>query len=287
MLEIKEHHSPSRGFFISADKLFEAQSKFQKIQLFQHDFYGKILRLDDYFQLSEFDEFLYHEPLIHFPLFSHPNPKNILIIGGGDFCSLREIIKHPVERVTLVELDPEVVEISKKHLNDINKNSFQDPRLNLIIQDGFDFLKTTKEKFDIIILDLTDAVGESKKLYTQDFYELISNKLDPKGILSLHLEQPLTYPKTFSRIYTTLKSVFKYLEIHSTFVPIYGTLISFGLASQDLNFKTLNLKENILDLKYFSPEIFKSALTTPKYLQDIANSDKRVITSQDPLEDLA
>ncbi|MAG45724.1 MAG: polyamine aminopropyltransferase [Nanoarchaeota archaeon] len=286
MPEIKEYHSKTRGFFIKAEKLLETQSKFQKIGLFKHDFYGKILRLDNYFQLSEFDEFLYHEPLIHFPLFSHPSPKKVLLIGGGDFCSVREILKHPIEKITQIELDPDVVKISKEHLKNINKESFKDPKLNLIIQDGYEYLKTTKEKFDVIILDLTDAVGESRKLYTQEFYELVSIRLNEKGILSLHIEQPLTYPKIFSRIYNTLKSVFKYLELHSIFVPIYGTLISFGLCSQNLDFKEINVEKTLPDLKYFSPEVFKSALVTPQYLVDLTNLDKRIITQQEPLEDL-
>jgi spermidine synthase len=285
MEEIKEFHSPTTGFFIKAKPLIKKKTPFQNLELYQHNTYGKILRLDGYFQVAESSEFFYHEPLVHPPLHTHPNPKEILVIGGGDGCSLKEILKHPINKVTLVELDKEVINVSKKHLYSINKNSFQDPRVEITIQDGFNFLSKTEKKFDVIVLDLTDAVGESKKLYTKEFYALVSTKLDKNGVLSLHIEQPLTYPKTFSRIYNTLKSVFKNMKIHSTFVPFYGTLITFGLCSQDLDFKTLH-KRNIKGLKYFSPKIFKSSLLVPKYLKDLTNLDKRIITNKIPLKSL-
>ena len=118
----------SSGFFLfSRSKLYSKKSKFQNIEIFDHDFFGKVLRIDGCFQTSELDEYLYHEPLVQFALFSHPTPKKVLIIGGGDGGSLEEVIKHKdVEKIIMVELDKEVVEVSKKFLNQINKNAFMD-----------------------------------------------------------------------------------------------------------------------------------------------------------------
>ncbi|MAG78592.1 spermidine synthase [archaeon] len=296
MKEIKEFHMPSFGFFIiPKEKIIEKKTKFQRLEIFEHDFYGKVLRLDGYFQTSEFDEFLYHESLVQFPLFAHPNPKNVLIIGGGDGGALEEVTKHKdIENIIMVELDKEVIEFSKKYLTEINKNSFDDKRVTLRIEDGINFLENTKETFDVIILDLTDPSGESRKLYTKEFYELISRRLNKNGILSLHTEAYIHYPKIFSRILSTLKSVFKYIGNHSTFIPIYGTSLSFGLCSNDINFnkidnETLNKRfrrRNVSDLKYLSSEIFKSALIEPKYIKDIMKTDTRISTLDNPIEEV-
>ncbi|MBU2615928.1 MAG: polyamine aminopropyltransferase [Nanoarchaeota archaeon] len=296
MKEIKEFHQPSFGFFIiPKQKILEKKTKFQKLELFEHDFYGKVLRLDGYFQTSEFDEFLYHESLAQFPLIAHPNPKKILIIGGGDGGSLEEVTKHKhVENITMVELDKEVVEFSKKYLDKINKNSFEDKRVNLIFDDGIKFLENTKENFDVIILDLTDPSGESRNLYTKEFYELVSKKLNKKGILSLHTEAYIHYPDIFSRIISTLKSVFKFVGNHSVFIPIYGTSLSFGLCSNDINFKEIDKdtlekrfqNRTISDLKYLDSNIFKSALVEPKYIRDIMKTDTRISTLEDPIEEV-
>lgn len=296
MKEIKEFHQPSFGFFIiPKQKILEKKTKFQKLELFEHDFYGKVLRLDGYFQTSEFDEFLYHESLAQFPLIAHPNPKKILIIGGGDGGSLEEVTKHKhVENITMVELDKDVVEFSKKYLCKINKNSFEDKRLNLIFDDGIRFLENTKENFDVIILDLTDPSGESRNLYTKEFYELVSKKLNKDGILSLHTEAYIHYPDIFSRIISTLKSVFKFVGNHSVFIPTYGTSLSFGLCSNDINFKEIDKdilekrfqNRAISDLNYLDPGVFKSALVEPKYIQDIMKTDTRISTLEDPIEEV-
>ncbi|MFW5846603.1 MAG: polyamine aminopropyltransferase [Nanoarchaeota archaeon] len=296
MKEIKEFHQSSFGFFvIPKQKILEKKTKFQKLELFEHDFYGKVLRLDGYFQTSEFDEFLYHESLVQFPLFAHPNPKKILIIGGGDGGSLEEATKHQnIEKITMVELDKEVVEFSKKYLPKINKNSFEDKRVNLIFDDGIKFLENTKENFDIVILDLTDPSGESRDLYTKEFYELVSKRLNTSGILSLHTEAYIHYPDIFSRIISTLKSVFKYVGNHSVFIPIYGTSLSFGLCSNDINFKDISKdilekrfqNRNIPDLKYLDPKVFQSTLVEPKYIKDLMKTDTRISTLEDPIEEV-
>jgi len=296
MKEIKEFHQSNSGFFIiPKEKILEKKTNFQRLELFEHELYGKVLRLDGYFQTSEFDEFLYHESLVQFPLFAHPNPKKVLIIGGGDGGSLKEIIKHQtIETIKLVELDKEVVDFSKKYLNKIHKNSFEDQRVNLIFDDGMKFLEKNKETFDVIILDLTDPSGESKNLYTKEFYELVLSKLNEKGILSLHTESYIHYPEIFSRIITTLKSVFKYVSIHSVFIPIYGTSLSFGLCSNDINFKEIDKnslekrfqKRNISDLKYLDSNIFLSALVEPKYVKDIMQKDTRISRLETPIKEV-
>ena len=292
---VNDTQDGTSGFFlISAIKLFSEKSKVHEIEVFEHDFFGKVLRIDGSFQTSELDEFLYHEPLVQFALFANKNPKKVLIIGGGDGGSLEEVVKHKdVNNITMVELDERVIEISKKYLRNIHKNSFYDKRIKLIINDGMKFLKDTKEKFDVIILDLTDPSGESLKLYTKEFYEIVKNALNSGGIVSLHTESYLFYPKMFGRIINTLKRVFKYVSPHGNDVPLYGGTISFALCSNSVNFNKLSIKtikqryikKNISNLKYFTPDILISSLQLPKYVKEAINNNKKIITIRNQLKE--
>jgi len=251
MEEIKEYHTENIGFFIKPQrKIFESQSEYQKIEIFEHEFFGKILRLDGVFQTSEYDDFVYHEPLVHTPLLLHSNPRDVLIIGGGDGGALREILKHrSIEKIVLVELDSMVIDVSKKYLTSINQNSFDDPRVNLIIEDGRSYIKESNETFDVIILDLTDPNKESSDLYTKEFYELLSNSLNKNGILSLHAGSPIFARKDFLRILDNLKFIFSSVIFSSKFIPIYGTELAFVLCSND---------PHILDREFRKdPEILK------------------------------
>ena len=276
---LMEYNNPTHGFFISPrKKLFEGKSKFQKIEVFEDNFYGRILRLDNQFQTAEFDEFIYHEAITHFALFSHKNPKKVLIIGGGDGGALEEVLKHRiVNSITLVDIDKKVIEVSKKYLTRINKFSFEDKKVNVIIKDGLEYLKNTNLNFDIIILDITDPSTESKKLYTKEFYKLISNKLNKGGIFSLHAESPLDYSNLSRKIIQNLKKVFKFNLSYSTFVPIYGTIITFVFCSKETNFYGITkeviekrFKERkIKDLRLFTPGIFISSFVVPPYIKNI------------------
>jgi len=283
------------GFFIiPKSKIYSKKSKFQQIEIFYHDYFGKILRIDGCFQTSELDECLYHEPLVQFALFSHPNPKKVLIIGGGDGGSLKEVVKHKdIEKIVMVEIDKEVVNISKRFLKNINKNAFKDKRVKIIYQDGIKYLEENKEKYDVIILDLTDPSGESLRLYTKEFYEKVKKKLNKKGVVSLHTESYLFYPKVFGRIISTLKSVFNYVSPHGNDVPLYGGTISFALCSKDINFT--NIKEfevvrrldrkKIKDLKYFTPSLFLASLELPKYVNEVIEQKHKLITLDNPLKE--
>lgn len=292
---IFDEQDGTSGFFLSAkSKLFSKKSQFQKIEVFEHDFFGKVLRIDGCFQTSELDEYLYHEPLVQFALFSHPHPKKVLIIGGGDGGSLKEVTKHKdLVNITMVELDKDVVDVSKKFLNKINKNSFSDNRVNILYQDGIKYLEETKETFDVIILDLTDPSGESLKLYTKEFYENVKNRLNEMGIVSLHTESYLFYPKVFGRIISTLKSVFRHVSAHGNDVPLYGGTISFALCSEDINFDKLEISEieirqkvkGVYGLKYFTPDLFIASLKLPRYVEDIVSQKNEIITLKNPLNE--
>ena len=167
-----EYLTDDWGFFIRSARLIEKfRSPFQDVEVHDSKPFGKLFRLDGYFMTSEKDEFFYHENLVHMAALSHPHPRRALIVGGGDGGSAEELLKHPsMQAVTLAEIDAAVVDISRKHLRSVHRGSLDDPRVALRIEDGFAYVRGTAEKFDLIVLDLTDPGGPSTPLYTVDFY---------------------------------------------------------------------------------------------------------------------
>lgn len=271
------------NFSIPEKKIFETRSKFQKIEIIENNFFGRVLKLDNALQTSEEDEFLYHEPLVHSPMFLSKAPKRVLIIGGGDGGALEEISKYSeLDEIVLVEIDKEVIRVSKEYLKKINEDSFKDPRSKIVIADGFDFLRKNSIKFDIIILDLTDPSRDSIKLYSNEFYCMLSNNLNKEGILSLHAESYFSSRSIFLEIISNLRSSFREVHVFSHFVPLYGDLMAFVMCSnahlfcqnKDDLINRFNSR-NIPNLKYFSPEIFSSSSVLPKYINDLLFSYKQ------------
>lgn len=216
------------------EKLCSVKSEFQKIVVFDTWDYGRVMVIDDSVQTAESDEFIYHEVMIHPPLLMHPNPKRVLIIGGGDGGSIEETLKHKyLTEAVQSELDKEVIEASRKYLSSISKGAFDDPRAKVNYREGRKFLEESTEKYDVIVLDLTDPTDHSKLLYTKEFYELAVSKLTEGGIISLHLSAWSPFPKVTGAIYQTLKSVFPYVRTFSNLVPSYGMELAFCYASKD------------------------------------------------------
>ncbi|MFH0889959.1 MAG: polyamine aminopropyltransferase [Candidatus Aenigmatarchaeota archaeon] len=282
------------GHYLKVDKmLFEGKSKYQKLLVINNSKFGNVLVLDGFFQVSELDEYLYHEPLVQPAMFSHPNPKNVLIIGGGDGGVLEEVLKHnTVEKAVMVELDNDVVDVSKKYLKSICKDAFSDRRTRLIIDDGRKFVEETKEKFDVVIIDLTDPFGPSKMLYTKEFYTAISNAMTKDGIVALHTESPLFTPKVFNVIVKTLKSVFKHVNVHMGFVNTYGVVWSFGNASNSIDITKIKgsdleareVKRGVKDLKYYAPKNYPNIFELANSVKSILETEAEISTDEKPLE---
>ena len=170
-LWITEQYLETRYSYKVKKSLFQGKSEFQKVDVVDTYDLGKMLFNDNLVMISEKDEFVYHDMITHVPLFTHPNPKNVLVIGGGDGGSLREVLRHSsVEKCTMVEIDEMVVNACKEHIPQ-TACAFSDPRAELIIDDGLKFVKETKEKFDVIIVDSTDPGGPSTLLFGDEFYQ--------------------------------------------------------------------------------------------------------------------
>ena len=237
-MEIRENINASSGVYYKIKNTpASKQTQFQKAELVETDAYGKALLLDGRTQVTERWEYRYHEPLVHPIMLIHPNPKRVLLIGGGDGGALREILKYKsIEAVDFAELDPDVVEFSKEHFPSIHGGSFSDPRVSFHFGDGRAFVEQAVKKsansYDIIIMDMTDPIGPAGMLYTAEFFTSIKKLFkDKNACFAMHGESPVAWQEAFACIGATLSEVFKNVSIAACYVPMYGTLWSFRYAS--------------------------------------------------------
>ena len=276
------------GFFYRSCGIVEARrSEWQALEVVDTPEFGRVLRVDGVTMTSERDEFYYHENLVHVPAMTHPSPRSVLIVGGGDGGALEEVLKHPcVERVSLVELDPAVVELSTRHLSSIHRGAFRDPRVTLHFCDGRQWLSGSDHAFDLILLDLTDPVGPCQALHTAEFYGICRDKLTAGGALALHVQSPVSRPRTFARINRTLRSVFEHVRPYLVYVPTYGTWFGMALASPTLDPLTDSAEalvrrvheRAITDLRFYNAATHFAVFALPNFVLEILREEVSLVT---------
>ncbi len=254
--------------------LYKKKSKLQNIKVLDTYSFGRTLVLDGIIQTTEKDEFIYHEMLTHPVMLTSSRPENILVIGAGDGGILREVLKYPVKKITLVEIDKTVINLSKKYLPSIHKNSFASKKLNLVIENGAEFVKNTKEVFDVAIIDSPDPVGPAKILFSKKFYKNIYEILSPEGIMARQSGSTFLQENELKENYKILKDIFPYVYIYTAGIPTYiGGLFSFIMASKTK--KTADLTaagERIiksLKTKYYNRDIHRSCFMLPEYIKKL------------------
>jgi len=256
------------------EHLYHKESKYQTIDVLESAYYGKVLVIDKVVMLTERDEFVYHELLTHVPLQYMENPLSVLIIGGGDGGTAREVLKYrSVNRVVLVEIDKEVIETSKKFFPTLSF-SFDDKRLEVMIEDGAKFVKETDEKFDLIIVDSTDPVGPGEVLFSSEFYKDCSSILKDSGVLTAQTESPfdLVYRPVIQNIYENLKTGFKTVRMYLGSIPTYPFgLWSFAFASNGVDPLKEELKNPFIPdgLKYYNRELGRCVFNLPNFVKEI------------------
>ncbi|NBD34086.1 MAG: methyltransferase domain-containing protein [Cyanobacteria bacterium] len=211
------------------------KTAFQEMYIVQSGAYGKGLVLDGKWQSSTVDEYLYHEALVHPAMIAHGNPKKVLVLGGGEGATIREVLRwNTVEKVKMVDIDGEVVAACKQHLPEMHAGSFEDPRTELVIGDALAVLESSEEQWDVVISDLSDPIeeGPSFKLFTKEFFEKVNRILAPDGKFVLQAG-PVADPyiATHARLVNTLKTVYEQNVSYTTFVPTYGEPWSLTLSS--------------------------------------------------------
>lgn len=270
--ERQEEHS---GLTVRVkDVLFSGKSKYQEIQILDTYSLGKVLVLDNTYQTTERDEAYYHELLAHVPLFTHPNPHHVLVIGGGDGGTVREVLKHKtVESVDLVEIDEVVVRECKKHMPSLS-SGFNDKRASIIFEDGAKYVKETSKKYDVVIVDSPDPVGPATVLFEKEFYANIKRILNEDGLMVEQTESPLFSPEFVKNIRGIFLEVYPIVRQYLTVVYTYpGATWSFTMGS--LKYDPLSIDEKLIEerfegikTKIYYPKIHKSFFALPRYINE-------------------
>ncbi len=259
--------------------VLSTKTKFQKVEIIDTHKLGRIVILDNKIQSAEVDEFIYHEALVHPAMISHPNPENILILGGGEGATLREVLKHPtVKKVVMIDIDEEFVHLCNRYLKQWHAGSFYDERVEIIFSDAKEYIKKTKSLFDIIIADISDPVeeGPARMLYTKKFYSSVKKVLTPNGIFVAHATEVyyVSDKNIYSRIFRILSGIFPIADFYYEYIPSFSSLWGFVICSPTYSPFEMSSsqigerlkKRGLGGLSYYDQETHKKLLHLPKCL---------------------
>ena len=231
------------------EEIFQGETTFQDVRIFNSPGFGKVLILDKDLQSTEFDEFIYHETLVHSGMLVHPEPKKVLIVGGGEGATLRECLKYKcLEKAVMVDIDRELVDLCKKYLPEWSAGAFEDERTVEVYSDARKYLEDSEEKFDVIISDLTEPLPDSpaRFLLTKEFFEIVKSKLNNPGVFAMQASMASLRDNYFhSIIYKTLSEVFPIVRSLGVFIPSFCNRWGFFTASNTLDpFTTTEIELN-------------------------------------------
>jgi spermidine synthase len=271
----KEVHGGQAGFTFKVKKIIHSgESGLQRIDIFDTYGLGKVLVMYGSIMITERDQFVYHEMLAHVSSYVHPAPRRVLIIGGGDGGTLREFCRHPVQRVTMVEIDRQVVELCREHFPD--HHGFDDGRADLVFADGAGYVSKSDETFDIIAIDSADPVPPADVLFERTFFENCRRRLGEGGVLVAQTESPFLNPDVIGRVYETLRGVFKIVRMYTAVIPTYpGALWSFAFCSDSLDplehLDEARIVQQALPMSYYNASIHRAAFALPAFVERIVS----------------
>lgn len=266
--KLYEHHKQMLSI---ETVLYHWRTLFQDVLIFENPIFGKVLVLDGVVQLTERDNHIYHEMIAHVPLMAHGSARDVLIIGGGDGGTLKEVLKHPVRSATLVELDGEVIDLSRRYLPAVSDGAFDDPRATVVVMDGTQYMALTREKFDVIIIDSTDPMGPGEPLFTAEFYEACRSRLRPGGLIVVQSGAPFFQPRELEMVCERLSGLFAGVRPYIAPVPTYAggmlALVAAGGSRDALRPPCKILRERSGPLqgrmRYYTPEVHRAAFALP------------------------
>lgn len=271
------HEITPMGYGIAIEdgkKLYDETSEFQRVEIFESTGLGNVLTLDGLMMTTEKDEFFYHEMISHIPLCAHQNPQNVLVIGGGDGGTVREVLKHEcVKSVVLCEIDGLVIEASKKFLPSI-AGKLDDERVKIHVEDAIEFIKDKKACYDIILIDSTDPMGPGEGLFTEEFYTNVKESLKPGGIVCAQSESPFANQKEMKKMYPLLRKVFQHVAPYCGPVPTYPAgYWSWAFCSEDIEpnadidtTRAMQIKE---DCKIYNKKLHRAAFAVPNFVEEL------------------
>lgn len=269
--------------FIVDEILFESKTDHQHLIIFNNEQFGRVMALDGVIQTTEKDEFIYHEMLTHVPLFAHGSAKRVLIIGGGDGGILREVLRHPeVEHVTMVEIDQAVVDMCKKYFPKHSDGAFDDPRVDLVIDDGVDFivnnaLDQSSEPYDVIISDSTDPEGPGEVLFSSRFYQGCKNSLSDGGILATQNGVSFMQIDEVKTTFNRFEGLFNDRWFYAAPVPTYiGGIMTLAWGTDNEALRQQSVEEirerftqSNIKTRYYTPELHVASFALPQYVVDV------------------
>ncbi len=278
--------------------LARGQTAFQEYEIFVNAHWGKVLILDGRVQSAELDEFVYHEALVHPALVAHPDPRRVLILGGGEGATLREVLRHPVvSAAVMVDIDGELVEICRRLLPTFHGGAFDDPRTDLVIADGRGWLAGQPDgSFEVIIVDLPEPLekGPASLLFTREMYEIMRRKLAAGGLMAIQSGSGNMFGRLLADINATLKTVFRTVMAYTAFITSYMDLYSFQVAGGEdfvwpraAQIEACLAARKITGLRWYEPKFAAGLPGLPRYLEDRLAGEGRVLTDAEPYESQA
>ena len=274
-------------------EVYRGRSRYQSIDILETEEFGRMLFLDGVAQSAERDEFIYHEAMVHPAMLTHPQPRNVCVIGGGEGATPREVFRHPgTRRVVMVDIDEELVALCREHLAGWSAGAFEDPRLELHFIDGREYLENTDEEFDVILVDLSDPIPGSPavRLFTLEFYQAVYDHLSPQGVACFQAGSLEPWGLTLhARMFNTLSAVFPVVTSYPYYQPCFHELHSQVLASKDADPRKidlgLRLEDRGLKLRYLSPKFLVSLFTVPAYVEEAYAENREMLTDEEPFRE--
>lgn len=273
-MELWYTEKQTESFGITAkikETLVREKTEFQDLAIIDTEEFGRMLVLDGMVMTTVRDEYVYHEMVAHPALFTHPNPEQVLVVGGGDGGVIREVLKHPkVKKAVLVEIDGKVIEYSKKYLPEI-AGQLDNPRVEVIVNDGYMHIHDHKQTYDVIMVDSTEPVGPAVELFTKGFYQGIYEALKEDGIFVAQTDNPWFKADLIRNVNKDVKEIFPIVRVYQANIPTYPSgLWTFTMGSK--TYDPLHVDESQiaeLDTKYYSPRLHKAAFSLPKFVEDL------------------
>lgn len=257
---------PTKCKYELEEILYRGKSKFQLIEVIKNPDFGKMLLLDGIVQLTEADEFFYHEMLTHVLMHSHPEPKKVVVIGGGDGGVVREVLKHKcVEKVFFIEIDAEVIKVSERFFPQVASGN-KDPRVEIRVMDGAEFIRQSrKAEIDVIIVDSTDIIGFARTLFTDEFFKNVRESLSENGMFVTHSESILFHRDTVRQVQEILKGAFPAVDLYASALATYpGYWWSYAVGSMKLSPREVRRPFEI-ETKFYDDEIHVQSFLTKKF----------------------
>ncbi|WP_085506297.1 polyamine aminopropyltransferase [Thalassobacillus devorans] len=251
--------------------LHTEKTDFQQLDMLETEEWGNMLVLDDMVMTTQKDEFVYHEMVAHVPLFTHPKPGNVLVVGGGDGGVIREVLKHPeVEKATLVEIDGKVIEYSKEYLPEI-AGQLDDTRVEVKVADGFMHIAESDNEYDVIMVDSTEPVGPAVNLFSRGFYEGIAKALKSDGIFVAQTDNPWFKADLIRQVYRDVKETFPITRVYTANIPTYPSgLWTFTIGSKQHDpLEVPDERFHEIETKYYTKELHQAAFALPKFVKDL------------------